>query len=227
LIGFASYLTIERYKPEYLCTVITKYNIMMKNAIYSVSFLFFSILSLAQTELPKTATDISPLLIGATLPNLSLKTAEDSAVNLADLFAKKRTVLVFYRGGWCPYCNLQLAALGEAEKELLDLGYQIIAISPDSPKNLKSTDEKEKINYLLLSDGNGELAKAVGLAFQAPKKYESKLSDSSAGLNNSFLPVPALFILNEKGEIEFEHITPDFKHRITTELLLAAAKALK
>lgn len=181
----------------------------------------------AQTELPKTATDISPLLIGEIIPNLTLKSVDGNDVNLSEVFSKKRTILVFYRGGWCPYCNLQLAALGQSEKELLDLGYQIIAISPDSPKMLKVTDEKEKLNYLLLSDSKGELTTAVGIAFEAPKKYGAMLSEHSNGLNNSFLPVPALFILNEKGEIQFEHITPDYKHRISTELLIAAAKSVQ
>lgn len=199
----------------------------MKNAFLVVSILFLSIIASAQTELPKSANDISPLLIGEKMPNLTLKSVDGKDVNLLETFGKKKTILVFYRGGWCPYCNLQLAALGQSEKELLDLGYQIIAISPDSPKNLKVTDEKEKLNYLLLSDSKGELTKAAGIAFQAPDKYESMLSKSSDGFNTNFLPVPTVFILNEKGEIQFEHITPDYKNRISTELLLAAAKALK
>jgi len=140
---------------------------------------------------------------------------------------KKERFWFFIVGVGVPYCNLQLAGLGESEKELLELGYQIVAVSPDSPKNLKVTDEKEKINYLLLSDSKGDLTRVVGLAFQAPMLAKSKLSKSSDGINNSFLPVPTVFILNEKSEIQFEHITPDYKHRITTELLIAAAKALK
>lgn len=199
----------------------------MKNSFFSIALMFISFLAVAQAELPKSATDISSLLVGEKMPNLTLKSADDASVNLDDLFAKKRTILVFYRGGWCPYCNIQLAALGESEKELLELGYQIVAVSPDSPKNLKVTDEKEKLNYLLLSDSNGELTRAVGIAFQAPMMAKTKLSKSSEGINNSFLPVPTVFIINEKGEIQFEHITPDYKHRITTELLIAAAKALK
>jgi len=199
----------------------------MKKALFTLSFLMFTIMLLAQTELPKTATDISPLLIGEKIPNLTLQSVDGNGINLSDTFSKKRTILVFYRGGWCPYCNIQLAALGESEKELLDLGYQIIAVSPDSPKNLKVTDEKQQLNYLLLSDSKGELTKAIGIAFQAPLLAKSRLSKSSDGVNNTFLPVPAVFILNEKGEIQFEHITPDYRHRITTELLIAAAKSLK
>lgn len=180
----------------------------------------------AQNDLPKQATEITPLLIGEKIPNVTLKSVENTVVNLSELIRKKRTVLVFYRGGWCPYCNAHLAALAEAEKELLDLGYQIIAISPDAPKSLKVTDDKEKLNYLLLSDSTGELSKAVGIAFQAPENYKATIAKGSDGVNNSFLPVPAVFILNTNAEIEFEHIAPNFKNRISNDLLIAVAKSL-
>ncbi|TDE51411.1 peroxiredoxin-like family protein [Flavobacterium sp. GT3P67] len=180
----------------------------------------------AQNDLPKSATEIAPLLIGEKIPNVTLKSVENKEVNLTELITKKKTVLVFYRGGWCPYCNIHLAALAEAEKELLDLGYQIIAISPDAPKSLKVTDDKGKLNYLLLSDSTGELSKAVGIAFQAPENYKAIIAKGSEGVNNSFLPVPAVFILNENAEIEFEHITPNYKNRISNDLLIAVAKSL-
>jgi peroxiredoxin len=181
----------------------------------------------AQNELPRTATDISPLLIGEKIDEITLKSVDNQDVKLAALFNKKRTVLVFYRGGWCPYCNLHLSALSEAEKTLLDLGYQIVAISPDSPENLKKTLEKDKVNYVLLSDSKGDLAQTMGIAFQAPENYKTTLSKGSDGVNSTFLPVPSVFIVNLKGEIEFEYITPDYKHRITNDLLIAVAKSLK
>lgn len=200
----------------------------MKNALLTLSFLFFSLVLSAQTELPKTAMEISPLLIGEKIPNLSLKSADNVAVNLSDLFANKKTILVFYRGGWCPYCNLHLAALGESEKKLLELGYQIIAVSPDSPMKLKMTDEKNKLNYLLLSDSNGALSRAVGIAFQAPSNYKSIVTEGSDGANIAlFIPVPSVFITDVTGVIQFEHITPDYKHRISNDLLIAAAKSIK
>lgn len=194
--------------------------------ILSFVLLVIGLIVNAQNDLPKSATDAAPLLIGEKIPNITLKTIDNNSVSLETLFSKKKTVLVFYRGGWCPYCNLHLAALAEAEKELLDLGYQIIAISPDSPKNLKATEEKDKVNYLLLSDSNGELAKAMGIAFQAPENYKTILAKGSDGLNSTFLPIPSVFIVNLDGEIDFEHITPDYKHRISNDLLVAAAKSL-
>lgn len=194
--------------------------------IICLAFLAFGLTANAQNDLPKSAVETAPLLIGENIPNLVLKSVENKDIALKTLLNKKKTILVFYRGGWCPYCNLHLAALGEAEKELLSLGYQIIAISPDAPKSVKATEEKDKVNYILLSDSNGELAKSMGIAFQAPENYKPIISKGSEGVNSSFLPVPAVFIVNLNGEIEFEHLTPNYKSRITNDLLIAVAKSL-
>lgn len=181
----------------------------------------------AQNTIPKSATDIAPLLIGEKIPDITLKTSENSAVQLSDLFKKKKTVLVFYRGGWCPYCNAHLQALAEAEKQILDLGYQIIAVSPDSPENLKITEEKDKVKYTLLSDSKGELIKAVGIAYEAPENYKSVINVHSKGVNTSLLPVPSIFVLNTESDILFEYIAPDFKHRISTDLLVSVLTNIK
>jgi peroxiredoxin len=181
----------------------------------------------AQKDLPKGSTKVSPLLIGEKIPAATLKSVDGTMVDLAKMLASQKTILVFYRGGWCPYCNMHLSALNDAEKELLSLGYQIIAVSPDAPKKLKTTDEKEKINYTLLSDSDGSLSKAIGIAYQAPDNYKSIIAEGSEGVNETFLPVPAVFIVDKEGTIQFEYISPDFKHRISNELLVAAAKSLK
>ena len=157
----------------------------------------------AQNPLPKSATDIAPLLIGEKIPNIILKSSENTDVLLSDLLKKKMSVLVFYRGGWCPYCNLHLQALAEAEKQILDLGFQIIAISPDTPANLKITKEKDKVKYTLLSDSKGELIKATGIAFEAPENYKSVINVHSNGVNTNFLPVPSVFVVNTENEILF------------------------
>jgi peroxiredoxin len=181
----------------------------------------------AQTAIPKSATDIAPLLIGEKIPNVILKSSENIDVQVSDLLKKKKTVLVFYRGGWCPYCNLHLQALAEAEKQILDEGFQIIAISPDAPANLKMTEEKGKVKYTLLSDSKGELIKAVGIFYEAPENYKSVINVNSNGVNTGFLPVPSVFVVNTENEILFEYISPDFKQRISAELLVSVLKNLK
>lgn len=181
----------------------------------------------AQNAVPKSATDIAPLLIGEKIPNIILKSAENEDVQIADLLKKKKSVLVFYRGGWCPYCNTHLQALAEAEKKILEQGFQIIAISPDATANLKITEEKDKVKYTLLSDSKGELIKAIGIAFEAPENYKSVINVHSNGFNTNFLPVPSVFVVNTENEILFEYISPDFKHRISAELLVSVLKNLK
>lgn len=197
----------------------------MKKLLFML-FAATSIVANAQNAVPKSATDIAPLLIGEKIPNSILKSSDDKAVNVSDLIKKKKTVLVFYRGGWCPYCNLHLSALAEAEKQILDLGYQVIAVSPDAPENLKITEEKDKVKYTLLSDSKGEFIKAFGIAFEAPENYKSVINVHSKGVNTNFLPVPSVFVVNTDGEILFEYVSPDFKHRITAELLVSVLKNL-
>lgn len=174
------------------------------------------------------AEDISPLLIGEIIPKTMLQDVEGNTILLENVIKEKPTVLVFYRGGWCPYCNLQLSSLGIIEKEIIELGYQIVAISPDDYQNLKSTVAKDSINYKLYSDKEGKFIKEIGIAFRTPliikgyvttKKHEGKMSD--------LLPVPTVMIVNQKGVIQFEYINPNYKERLSSEMLLEVLKTLK
>jgi peroxiredoxin len=181
----------------------------------------------ANAQLPEKAEDISPLLNGETLPGAVLKAPDGSEHNLLDIVKQKPSVVLFYRGGWCPFCNAHLAEIQEAQNEVVGLGYQIIAISPDSPENLQASDEKHNLAYSLYSDAGGELIKAIGIAFKAPERYSGMLSEKSDGLNNGFLPVPSVFVTDTSGKIAFEYINPDYKTRLSAGLLLAVLKELK
>ncbi|SMC42082.1 peroxiredoxin-like family protein [Pedobacter africanus] len=181
----------------------------------------------AQNVYPAKAEDISPLLIGEQLPSVYLTDAAGSIFELNKALAAKPTILIFYRGGWCPYCNLQLSGLQEIEEGLKNTGYQVIAVSTDKPDNLKQSMEKGKLSYTLLSDADLNLAKQVGIAFKAPEAYQKMLVGTTGGKDTDMLlPVPSIFILNRSGEIRFEYIEPNFKERISPELLKAVAKAL-
>jgi peroxiredoxin len=175
---------------------------------------------------PQRAMDIAPLLIGELAPDLSLLTIEGKEVKLLVKLSEKQTVLIFYRGGWCPYCNLHLAELQGIEKDIVALGYQVIAISPDSPENLKASLDKHQLSYLLLSDANMALSRAFGLAYEVPDASKERLKKSSGGMNEGMLPVPSVFILNKKGEILFEYVDPDYKKRLKGSLLLSVLKEL-
>ncbi|WP_394758513.1 peroxiredoxin-like family protein [Flavobacterium sp.] len=198
----------------------------MKKFIYLVVSIFSVALS-AQNDFPKSATEISPLLIGETIPSSILQTIDGKNVNFEDLTKSKKTILVVYRGGWCPYCNLHLSALGEAEEKLIEMGYQIIAVSPDSPESMKETITKDKLKYTLLSDSKGDFMQTLGIAYVIPDGLKKQLKTVLHGVKNDFLPVPSLYIINGENEIEFEYISPNYKTRISNELLIAVAKTLK
>ena len=199
----------------------------MKKILIAFCLICSTLNIVAQNELPSKAEDVSPLLIGEKIPAIKIQGLDSKFTSLQELTNNKKTVLVFYRGGWCPYCNLQLKALAELESEILKKGYQIIAISPDSPSELKKTMSDDKLKYQLFSDSNGELSKAFGIAFKAPENYKPYLSKGSDGVNTSYLPVPALFILNNQSEITFEYLSPNYKNRISKELLGAVISTLK
>ena len=182
----------------------------------------------AQTALPEKAEDIAPLLIGETVPDATLTALDGSSVSFETVAAEKPTVLIFYRGGWCPYCNKHLSEIGRQENAIRELGYQIIAVSPDKFENLNETITQDSMGYRLYSDGSGAFARAVGIAFKAPKRYDQRLLDWSGGANtDGYLPVPSVFVLNTKREILFEYIKPDYKKNLSGELLLAVIKALR
>ena len=112
------------------------------------------------------------------------------------------------------------------ETKIVELGYQLIGISPDSPENLKMTDEKKQLDYSLYSDANGEFTKALGLAFKSPEKYSGMLCEVSDGRNQGFLPVPSVFVVDQSGTILFEYINPNYKTRLSAKLLLAVLSNL-
>lgn len=173
------------------------------------------------SQVPEKPSDIKPLLIGSKLPNAELKDQNGSIVHLNDILNNKLTVLVFYRGSWCPFCNQHLAALASAQEDIIKLGYQIVAISPDNYQNLAPMIKEDKINYKLYSDPDGKLIQQIGLAFKASDQTKSYIASKTIGVATVLLPVPTLMIVNGNAEILFEYINPDVKHRITPKLLMA------
>jgi peroxiredoxin len=185
-------------------------------------------------NVPQSAQDICPIKVGQNIPKINLETIAGELFDLNEAVGKKPTLLIVYRGGWCPYCNKHLSRIGEIEQKVLDLGYQIFAVSTDQPEKLKETLAKHKPKYTLLSDHTMEASKALGLAFQMPdelvKKYKNQYKidlEGASGETHHLLPVPAAMIIGTDGVIRFSYINPDYKVRIDTAVLLAAAKAYK
>ena len=180
-----------------------------------------------QQAIPLVAEDISPILIGETLPNGNFQNVEGEYIQLKAILEEKPTILVFYRGGWCPYCNVQLSGLVEIEEDIIELGYQIVAISPDDYKNLQSTIENNSTKYKLLSDPNGEFIQEIGIAFKTSSSLkEYIIGKGQKGETSSVMPAPTVMIVDKKGVIKFEYINPNYKERISGDMLLSVLKTL-
>jgi len=179
----------------------------------------------------RDARNITPLAVGSPVPDVALSTKDGERVKLKAKI-QQPTVVVFYRGGWCPYCNVQLAGLATVQKQLKSLGFSLLAISPDRPSINKASLQKDTLSYTLLSDTTMQAAKAFGIAFKLDdqtitryKQYDIDL-EAASGRSHNLLPVPSVFIVDQSGIIRFVHADPDYKVRLSEEKLLAAARRL-
>lgn len=179
-----------------------------------------------------SAEEIQPVPVGAKIPSVTLTASDGSRFDLDSATAQKPTILIFYRGGWCPYCNTQLGQLQTVEPELLKLGYQILAISVDRPEKLNETYEKRQLNYTLLSDSSMECALQFGLAYRVDEKTVEKYKNYSmdlekaSGEKHHLLPVPAAFVVGTDRIIKFEFVNPNYKVRVDPDVLLNEARAV-
>ncbi|MDT0554060.1 peroxiredoxin-like family protein [Urechidicola vernalis] len=168
------------------------------------------------------ATQIEPLKIGATIPAVEVTSYLGKSKSISKIVSEQKTVLVFFRGGWCPYCNKHLAAVGAIQDQISELGYQVIAISPDSPEKLSENIDKNSLKYELYSDASTELMQAMGLAITAPERYSNMLLDFSDDKNSDVIPVPAVYILNTNGKVLYNYVNPNYKERLEEDELLEA-----
>jgi peroxiredoxin len=173
---------------------------------------------------------VHPLIKGAMAPDGMLQTIDGKTVHLKALLQQKPTILIFYRGSWCPYCNMHLYKLQAIESDLHRLGYQILAVTPDNAYHLKEMAKRNQLSYTLLSDPTMELTKNFGLAYKvsdetmiALKKYGHNLDDAT-GNNLHLLPVPAAYVVTKEGKIVYSYYNANFQKRVNPEALLTAAK---
>jgi peroxiredoxin len=184
----------------------------------------------AAAAVPTDPAQVRPLAVGTPLPTLSLRTVEDRPYVIDPARLAAPVLLVFYRGGWCPYCNRHLGELKKVEPELKALGYTLLFVSPDRPAALYASLKEPDVTYTLLSDASMNAARALGIAFRVDdptlEKYRSFGIDleAASGERHHELPVPAVFIVGRDGRIAFVHANPDYTTRISPDDVLAAAR---
>lgn len=193
--------------------------------------LFFGILFLVSIFVQ--AQDVSKALKeGDEAINFTLKNAKGEEVSLFSLLEKGNVVITWYRGGWCPYCNVALNQLQQKLPELKSLNTTLVALTPELPDHSLSTKEKNELEFEVITDINNEVARQYGIVFKLDDKtaqrYEQALHLSSRnGTNSSELPVPATYIIDRKGRIRYAYVNPDYTKRANPEDIVRVLQRIR
>ena len=172
------------------------------------------------------------LKVGAKAPNFTLNNALGEAVSLDSYLAKGPVVLTWYRGGWCPYCNLTLAKLQEELPKIQSLGANLLALTPELPDSSISTSEKHELTFEVLSDLDNQVARQYGLVFKLIPEV-AELYQAGFGLHefngndSDELPLAATYIIDTDGTIVYAFLDKDYRNRAEPRELTAFLKANK
>ena len=182
----------------------------------------------ATAGLRASGIETRALQVGDAAPDVTLPDAMGRPVRLVELWQRGPLVLIFYRGGWCPYCNLELRAWQQNLGALAKLGAGLLAVSPQTPDNSLLMSQKNELTYPVLSDSKLAAAAGFGIAFEMPQA----LIDLYRGVGNDLpvlngnsqwvLPVPATYVIGRDGRIVFAHVEADYRERAEPADVLAA-----
>ena len=179
---------------------------------------------------PDDASKVVPVEVGAKAPAFAALEVDGRPFKFDPTALREPVVLIFYRGGWCPYCNLHLKDLQSVEPTIVALGYRVIFLSTDRPAILYSS-LKEKVNYHIVSDASLAAARAFGVAYRLDDETIRKMKsfgvdlDAAQGSHTHELPVPSVFIVDRTGVVRFRYFNADYKVRLDAASVLAAAQA--
>ena len=185
----------------------------------------------AREDIHNSAEEAQPLLPGMTVPEFNVLDVHGKPVAFKPEAMEKPLILTFYRGGWCPFCNLHLSEMRHAEKELLDMGFDVWFISIDKPEVLAASLDEPDLSYTLLSDSKLEATRAFGIAFRIPDSLHERYLgmdidvEAASGENHHVLPVPTTYIIGKDGVISFQYTNTNYAVRLAPEVLIAAARA--
>ena len=172
------------------------------------------------------------LKVGDRAPAIVLENAKGATVDVGALLKKGPVIVTFYRGGWCPYCNIQLRAYQAALPEMVALGARLVAISPQLPDRSLSTAETNELTFDVLSDVGNTVARRFGLVYALPEELRAALRSNNKalpGINGDEsweLPVPAVYVIARDRRVALAAIDVDYRNRLEPEAILAALKSL-
>jgi len=158
--------------------------------------------------------------VGQLFPDFSLSDATGKQVSLKELLATGPLLISFYRGGWCPYCNMALKALQDSLSAIKSKGVTLVAISPELPDQSLTLQEKSELQFPVLSDVGNNLARKLGIVFQQPDTVRPILKAYGVDLqarngDDSYeVPFPASYLIDTKGVIRSAFLDPDYSRRL-------------
>jgi peroxiredoxin len=173
------------------------------------------------------------LNIGAKMPSFNLPDDKNQQVSSSDLLKQGNLVIVFYRGAWCPYCNTYLRKLQKNLTEIESNGGKLVAISVENPDTSLANAQKNEVSFTVLSDKHLDLARQFGIVYQlAPdvnEKYKGYGVDlvKQNGTETPDLPLSATYIVNQKGEIVYAYLEPDYKQRSEPSVIIEHLAKIK
>jgi peroxiredoxin len=198
---------------------------------YSVPRPVIDTMHRATAELIASGAAAHARRVGERAPSFSLKDAQGLVVSSIELLKRGPLVVSFYRGVWCPYCNMELQALEAARPDFESLGASLLAISPETQANSRKSVRQNKLGFPILSDPHGEVSAAFGLRFQLPdyliELYKTLKNDLPAFDDDPSwtLPMPARYVIATDGMIRYANVNPDYTRRPEPEELIPALKA--
>lgn len=191
-----------------------------------------NVMQQATTDLGDSGILKQTLKVGDTIPDFTLPNATGQPVSIKELLTKGPVAIAFYRGGWCPYCNLELQALQNALASIEETGATLVAISPETPDNSLTTQEKNELAFPVLSDVENQVARQFGLVFKLPASllpiYHSFGIDVAAHNGNDHfeLPIPATYVVQPNGKIVYAFADVDYTKRAEPSVIVDALKGL-
>lgn len=170
---------------------------------------------------------------GDQAPDFRLPDARGGHVQLRNLLARGPVVVSFYRGGWCPYCNLELRALENTLPAIRQLGAELVAISPQTPDESLSTTEKNDLSFPVLSDFGSATARRYGIAFALADELQPIYTRSGHAMPDKngddswLLPIPATYVVDMNSTIVLAFIDVDYRNRLEPAEIVAALESLR
>ena len=197
---------------------------------YNVPYSVIETMRRATAELTSLGLAERAKKVGDKAPAFTLKDAEGNALSSLELLKKGPLIVSFYRGVWCPYCNMELQALQAALPAFDKLGASVVAISPQTAPNSRKSTRDNKLTFPILSDTKGAVGDAFGLKFSLPDYlvdlYKSLKNDLPSFNDDPewTLPMPARYVIGQDGTIIYSEVNPDYTRRPEPEELLPALR---